>query len=334
MSKDRPTDESKMMWEEWNPETIQDLSGARQAMEELLNLVEELSQENAALRQAVQALRDEVNRLKGEQGQPKIKPSQRKSTDHSSEKERRRPAKGRRRGSKVTRIKIHAERKLKVEPSELPADAKFKGYEAVIIQDIHIAPNNTRFLKEKYYSATEGKTYLAALPAGYVGEFGPGLRALVITLYYGSGMTEPKIKEFLSHFDISISSGQISNLLIKDQDRWQAEKAEVVAAGIASTEWQHIDDTGTRVKGENQYCHILCNPYYTAYFTRPHKTRLTLIHLLQGTEQVELLLNHRTVTWLAQFNPPQWAQTVVAGWPQDRYDIYQYNFSDNFHSVQ
>jgi len=33
------------------------------------------------------------------------------------------------------------------------------------------------------------KTYLADLPLGYEGEFGPGVKALVISLYYGGNMT-------------------------------------------------------------------------------------------------------------------------------------------------
>ena len=54
----------------FNPETIQDLEGARQAITALLNLVESMKQENQALRAEVQRLRDEINRLKGEQGKP------------------------------------------------------------------------------------------------------------------------------------------------------------------------------------------------------------------------------------------------------------------------
>ncbi len=57
--------------------------------------------------------------------------------------------------------------------------------------------DNARFLKEKFYSATQRQMYLAALPAGYKGEFGPRVRSLVITLYYGSGITKPKIIEVL-----------------------------------------------------------------------------------------------------------------------------------------
>ena len=70
---------------------------------------------------------------------------------------------------------------MQIEQSELPGDAEFKGYQPVVIQDLVIRTDNVRFLKEKYYSPSLGKTYLAELPAGYWGEFGPGLRSLVVT---------------------------------------------------------------------------------------------------------------------------------------------------------
>ena len=57
----------------FDPNQIQDLEGAQQAIRLLLNLVEELKSENEALRSEVQELRDEVARLKGEQGKPDIK---------------------------------------------------------------------------------------------------------------------------------------------------------------------------------------------------------------------------------------------------------------------
>lgn len=55
--------------------------------------------------------------------------------------------------------------------------------------------HNIRFLKEKRYSASQKQTYLAELPAGYEGEFGPGVHALVHVLYHGVNTTEPKIAE-------------------------------------------------------------------------------------------------------------------------------------------
>jgi hypothetical protein len=299
-----------------DPNQIKDLDQAREAIGLLLNLVEELKQENMLLREQVQELRDEVNRLKGEQGKPPIKPGKPGGGgDHSSEQERHRPKKRRRR-RKTQQIRIDREEKLQIERSELPEDAEFKGYEAVIIQDLVIKTDNVRFLKEKYCSPSLGRTYLAELPAGYRGEFGPGLRSLVVTLYYAAEMTEPKIIEFLENMGIRISAGQVSNLLIKKQDDWHAEKEAVYLAGLQSTSWQHVDDTATRVNGENQHCHIVCNPLYSAYFTRPRKDRLTVIDILANRFETQFLLNQQTCEWLQTFGTPQWAQAAIAHWPQ------------------
>ncbi len=301
----------------FNPELIQDLEGARQAIVALLNLVEDMKSENQTLREEVQRLRDENNRLKGEQGKPDIKPNKPASakSDHSSEAERRQ-RKAWRKQRKVERIQIDREETLRVDRGQLPADAVFKGYETAVVQDLRLQSDNVRFLKEKYHSPSQGSVHLAPLPAGYEGQFGPGIRSLVLTLYYASQMTEPKIAEFLGHLGVLISKGQISNLLIKQQDSWHDEKAAIWRAGLASTSWQHIDDTATRVNGENQHCHVVGNPYYTAYFTRPGKDRLTLIHLLQDSPEPQFLLNEQTAAWLDLFKTPQWAQRLVAGWPQ------------------
>jgi FtsZ-binding cell division protein ZapB len=299
----------------FNPQEIQDLDGARQAITALLNLVEELREENQALRAEVQNLRDEVNRLKGEQGQPNVKANKGKDNDHSSEKERHKPKQWRK-GSKVDRIQIDREELLEVDKCTLPADAEFKGFEETVVQDIRLVTDNIRFVKEKYYSPSQGCTYLAPLPAGYSGQFGPGVRSWILTLYYASGMTEPKIKELLGHIGIFISAGQVSNLLIKEQEQWHEEKEAVWQAGLASTGWQHIDDTSTRVNGENQHCHIVCNPLYSAYFTRPGKDRLTVIQLLQGGDSLDFLLNQQTASWLDLFNTPMWVQQQMANWPQ------------------
>jgi hypothetical protein len=302
-----------------DPNQITNLDSARQAIELLLNLVEKMKQENDSLHLEVQQLRDEINRLKGEQGKPDIKPGRKGKVtgDISSEKERRQ-AKPHRKSSKLHKIAVNREEKLLVNRGQLPADAQFKGYAPVVIQDIQLQTDNVRFLKEKFYSASEQKSYLAELPVGYEGEFGPGVRSLVITLYYGSEMTEPKIVEFLQNVGIHISKGQVSNLLIKKNDLWHQEKNDIYLAGLASSSWQHSDDTGTRVNGDNQHCHVVCNPLYTAYFTRPGKDRLTLIALLQNVSDPPFLLNATTPVWLTQFDTPLWAQRVIATWPQEQ----------------
>ena len=158
---------------------------ARQAIRGLLNLIEDLKQETRALREDNQRLRDALNHLKGEQGKPVIKGNTppRPAPDYSSERERHPPQRRGKRGARAP-IRIDREQTLTVDPATLPPDAEFKGYEEVVVQDLVVRTDNVRFRKEKFYSAATGKTYLAPLPAGYHGEFGPGIHALVLICYF------------------------------------------------------------------------------------------------------------------------------------------------------
>jgi hypothetical protein len=94
-----------------------------------------------------------------------------------------------------------------------------------VVQDLEFRTDTIRFRKEKYYSPGHKQTYLAELPAGYQGQFGPGVRAWVLALYFGGRMSEPKILEVLHTVGMSISAGQLSDLLIKDQEPFHAESA-------------------------------------------------------------------------------------------------------------
>ncbi|MDA0734712.1 MAG: transposase [Chloroflexi bacterium] len=256
--------------------------GTRELVVRLLNLIETLSADLRAAQAEIQRLRDENNRLKGEQGKPNIKPGTKPTaTDHSSESERRqnRP---REKGRKVEQVQIDREQVLQVDPAVLPPDAQFKGYEKVVVQDLVVHTDNVLFRKEKFYSPSRRKTYLAELPPGYRGEFGPGIRALVIIFAFACQMTEPKILEWFRQVGVQISAGQISNLLIKDQQQFHGEKDAVYQAGLASSPWQHLDDTATRVNGQNQHCHVVNNPLHTTYLTTRSKDRLSVIDVLRN----------------------------------------------------
>src|SRR5438067_5175805 len=297
------------MVEDFDPTTIED-EGLRQVFISLMNLVEHLSVKVAQQAEEIQRLRDENNRLKGEQGKPKTLPNTKANTALSSEKERR-ASKPHHKANKHAQIRIDRVEVVKVEKDHLPADAQFKGYEDVIVQDVEFRTENIRFRKEKYYSPSQKKTYLAALPTGYTGQFGPGVRAWVLALYYADGMSEPKILDFLQTVGMSISAGQLSDMLIKDQELFHAERANVVQAGLSSSPWQHLDSTGTRVNGKNEQCHILCNPLYTAYCTLHAKDRLSLLRVLQGGADPAFELNDLALELLPQLGVTQkWCRTL------------------------
>ena len=262
-------------------------------------------------------LKDENNRLKGEQGKPDIKANKKEFINNqSSEKERKIPKKHSK-GSKNETIKIDREEIVKYPQDKLPADAEFKGYQEVIIQDIILETDNVLFRKEKYYSPSAGNTYLAELPCGYEGEFGPGIKALVISLYYGGNMTQGKLLEFLEDIGISISAGYLSNLLIKNQTEFETEKNEVYKSGLESSPWQHLDQTGARVGGVNYTTNVVCNPLYTIYLTTTSKDRLSVVRVLQNERELELILNQLTYDLLETFQIPTKWKTALKLLPQE-----------------
>jgi hypothetical protein len=163
-----------------------------------------------------QRLRDEINRLKGEQGRPTITPNQPQlpRKDHSSEQERHQP-KTWSKSRKTDRLRIDRTQVVAVNPDGLPLDAVCKGYEDVVVQDVLFHTDNILFRKEKFYSPSQHQTFLAPLPSGYRGQFGPGITTLVLVLYHGAQMSEPKVAELLRSVGVQISDGQVSNLVIK-----------------------------------------------------------------------------------------------------------------------
>jgi len=255
----------------------------------LLNIIETQATEIAKLKIENQRLRDENNHLKGEQGQPNIRKQSKKNSDLSSEAERRARNKrkaAKRKNKKKSKLVIHNTQKCSVDQSQLPLDAVFKGYQSTVVQDIIIQASNTRFDKEVYYSPSLRQTFIAALPEGYGGDFGPSIKALILDMHHSEKMTESAIHHFLTNHGIDIARSSISRILTDKHDDFHQEKKDIMEAGLKSSVHQQMDDTGARVKGINYYTHILCNAFYTVFFTRKNKTRLTILDILtQGDMQ-------------------------------------------------
>jgi Transposase IS66 family len=291
------------------PSQIADQS-VRQTVELLLNIIEQLNASLKELERENQQLRDEINRLKGEQGKPDIKPNTKKGfkPNHSSEAERK-VAKEHRKSRKKETIKVDREQILTIPKEEMPTDVQFKGHVEVVVQDLIVRSDHVRFFKSTYYSPSLRKTYIAPLPVGYEGEFGPQIKALILSLYYGGNMTQGKMLEFLADVGISMSRGYLSKLVNQQQDTFAAEFQDLYEAGLASSPWQQIDQTGARVGGVNQTTNIICNPLYTVYVTTVKKDRLSVLRALQNTPELGFMLNELSDEILESFNLPlKWRQ--------------------------
>ena len=297
------------MLEDIDPRKIEDPK-IRADMELTLNIVQTQYEEVSFLRIENQQLRDEIRRLKGEQGKPTIRPQSKGNI--SSEKERHVP-KNNHKGPKQHKIKIDRHEYLEIDKRTLPADAKFSGYEEVVVQDLKIEPDNICFHKAKYYSPGEHKTYLASLPVGYRGQYGPALKSYVLSSYFEGNMSQPKIRQVLLGVGLEISYGQISAWLKEHEEGiFTAEKEEIFQAGLSSSEYQQIDTTSTRVDGQNNYCQIICNPLYSAYHTGPHRDREGVIKALTNNDALDYLLNEQSYIWLEQMEvAAKWQDKLV-----------------------
>ncbi len=273
---------------------------ARECIRLLLNLIESLTADLRKAESEILYLREQLNRRKGGGGKPDQPKDTAGAKSQSSEKERAETKQRTKRG-KLERVRIDREEVLKLDRASLPPDAEFKGYEEVVVQELRVCTDNVKFRKEKYYAPSTGLTYLAPLPAGYRGEFGPNLKSLCLLFSHLCNMTEPKIADLLDNFGIAISSGQISAWLTGAYPGIQEEKRAIVEAGLSSSPWQHMDDTGTRVNGENHHCQILCNPLYGAYFTTAHKDRLTIIDVLRNGRPRVCRINEEALDLLVRF---------------------------------
>ena len=299
-----------------------DLSGvtdpeARRILGLLLNVIETQATEIATLRAENQRLRDEVNRLKGEQGAPTIVPSKRAVADHASERERRVERPARPRVDKRSLLHIDRTQEQEIDPALLPPDAERKGYAEFVVQDVALRTGTVLFRCARWYAASTRRSYQAPLPDDYreQGHYGPGLKALALQLYYQGQMSEPKILEVLRRVGIVMSGAHLSTLLIA-QPVFAAEYEEIARAGLASSPYQHVDDTSTRVNGEEEQCHILCGPLFTLYRTTPRKDRQTVLDVLRLGAPRAYQLNRYAWTFLAASGLPAAVLTALGRLPQ------------------
>ena len=299
-----------------------DLSGvtdpeARRILDLLRNVIEVQAGEPATLRAENQRLRDENNRLKGEQGAPTIVPSRRVAADHASERERRAERPARPRVDKRSLLHIDRTEEREVDPALLPPDAERKGSAEFVVQDVVLRTDTVLFRCAKWYAASTGRSYQAPLPEGYAeqGHYGPRLKALALQLYYQGQMSEPKILEVLRSVGIVLSAAHLSTLLIT-QPVFAAEYEDIARAGLASSPYQHLDDTSTRVNGVEAHCHILCGPLFTLYHTTPRKDRQAVLDVLRLGAPRAYQLNRYAWAFLADHGLPGAVVTALGHLPQ------------------
>ena len=292
-------------------ESPKDISGT--SLEELKALLVQALEENARLKAENAELREEIARLKGLKGRPKLKPSgMEKAAEASATKGSRR--KGRRGGN---RAKLSISETRIVKPDSLPEGARFKGYEDFIVQDIVIRRRTVLYRRERWLSPS-GETVVAALPKQATSHFGPELKRFILSQYHQGQMTIPRLLTQLKDLGIDISKRQIVRLLSAKQDAFLAEAKEVLRAGLGSTFWFTVDDTGARHKARNGFCTHIGNDRFAFFATTGSKSRLNFLELLRAGQD-DYVINAAALDYMRNHKLPQATIALLAAGAERRF---------------
>jgi len=255
---------------------------------ELLNLIEEQNQTITELREANQKLRDEINHLKGEQGKPEFSRNKKKDNPLVSSEKERKKTKSWHKESKKDRIIIDNEVKCelsKAELEKLPGDVRFLRYETRVQQNLKLVRENIKYLVAVYYSESEKKTYHAQLPSDYQGYFGSSLKTLIHVMTHVCDVTQSKLHQLLQTAGIEISAGSINNILLKQGTTYESERQAILRAGLAVGNYAGMDSTCSKQNGQQLYTQIINNELFSVFSSRPGKSRLSILSVLQDTEE-------------------------------------------------
>ena len=129
------------------------------------------------------------------------------------------------------------------------------------------------------------------------GHFGPDLRRFVLMQYHQGQTTLARLTALLQSVGVSISKREIQRLLTEQQDGFIKENRDVLRAGLETSPWVSVDDTGARHQAQNGFCTQIGSDRFTWFGTRSSKTRLNFLDLLRAGH-TDYVLNDAAIAYL------------------------------------
>jgi hypothetical protein len=239
----------------------------------------------------IAGLKDEIAILKGEKKRPIFKPSGMEQnsdtspassdTDDDQQKPKSRPKR-----HKTQNLEIHEERVIR--PPHVAEGSRFKGYRDYVVQDLRLEAHNVRYRLECWQTPT-GEMVTGELPPEVTGHFGTRLQAILKYLHHHARIPQPILRSMLQDWGVDISAGQIDVLLTAQHERFQAEKDEILRAGLEAASAITVDDTGHRHQGQNGYTTQIGNEDFAWFASTPHKNRLNFLTLLRAGDKTRTI---------------------------------------------
>ena len=110
-------------------------------------------------------------------------------------------------------------------------------------------------------------------------------------------MTTERLATLLNDVGVAISKRQVVRLLTTELDGFVAEDAAVLHAGLVSSPYVTVDDTGARHAHGNFYTTQIGGEHFTAFRTAPSKSRVNFLALLRGNYS-DYVLNDAAFAYL------------------------------------
>ena len=165
--------------------------------------------------------------------------------------------------------------------AEVPPGSRFKGYKTVVRRDLVLVAEVVRYRRERWVTP-EGQTLIAPLPVGVTGGFGPGVRRFCLALHTQGQVTTERLTDLLNGIGLSISKREVVRLLTTDLEAFAQEDHAVLQAGLASSPYITVDDTGARHARRPGVTTQIGGERFCVFRTSRSKSRLNFLSLLRA----------------------------------------------------
>jgi Transposase IS66 family len=123
----------------------------------------------------------------------------------------------------------------------------------------------------------------------------------VLMQYHQGQSTLPRLAALLHSMGVAISKRQLQRLLTDKQVDFVSEAQDVLRAGLATSPFVSVDDTGARHAGKNGFCTQIGNDWFTWFGTRASKSRLNFLDLLRAGH-TDYVLNDAAYGYMRKHN--------------------------------
>ena len=135
------------------------------------------------------------------------------------------------------------------------------------------------------------------MPEGIAGGYGPGVRRFCLALHTQGQVTTERLTDLLNGIGLSISKREVVRLLTTDLETFEQEDHAVLQAGLTSSPYITVDDTGARHARRPAVTTQIGGERFCVFRTGRSKSRLNFLSLLRAGHE-DYVVNEAALDYL------------------------------------